>query len=99
MKKFISKKYFSIKILPNFINGEFVEVKTNKYYDITNPATGELLSRVPETSKLDFDNTVNIAKTAYKSWRNIPLITRQRYLFDYVRLLKQNQVIIKINFY
>lgn len=78
--------------LKNFVNGEFVESKATNFYEIHNPATNELLSLVPETPKDEFDNAVSIAKTAFKSWRNVPINTRQRYMFDYLRLLKDNQV-------
>ncbi len=90
---------FSTKSVPklkNFINGQFVESKATTYYEIHNPATNELLSLVPETTKEEFDNAVAIAKNAFKTWRNIPIMTRQRYMFDYLRLLKENQVIFLI---
>lgn len=82
----------SVPKLKNFINGEFVESKATNYYEIHNPATNELLSLVPETPKEEFDHAVSVAKNAFKTWRNIPINTRQRYMFDYVRLLKENQV-------
>jgi malonate-semialdehyde dehydrogenase (acetylating)/methylmalonate-semialdehyde dehydrogenase len=82
----------SVKRHKNFINGEFVESKATNFFEIRNPATNELISEVPETPKSEFDNAVEIAKVAYKSWRNVPLTTRQRYMFDYLRLLKERQV-------
>jgi malonate-semialdehyde dehydrogenase (acetylating)/methylmalonate-semialdehyde dehydrogenase len=85
-------KQFSVKKLQNFINGEFVDSKATKYYEIRNPATNELISEVPETPKNEFDQAVAAAKIAYKSWRNVPLPARQRYMFDYLRLLKERQV-------
>lgn len=88
IKKFSSK---NTRILQNFINGEFVNVKASKHYDIVNPATNEIISQVPETPKSDFDHAVGVAKEAFKSWKNVPLLTRQRYMFDYVRLLKDRQ--------
>ena len=86
---------FSTKSVPklkNFINGEFVESKATTYYEIHNPATNELLSLVPETPIEEFDHAVSVAKNAFKTWKNIPINTRQRYMFDYLRLLKENQV-------
>ncbi len=89
LKNFSNK---SVPTLKNFINGEFVESKANQFYEIHNPATNELLSLVPETPKDEFDHAVDVAKSAFKSWRNVPINTRQRYMFDYVRLLKENHV-------
>ena len=87
------KRQFSAKRLQNFINGEFVDSKATNFYQIRNPATNELISEVPETPKNEFDDAVSVAKTAFKSWRNVPLSIRQRYMFDYLRLLKERQVI------
>jgi malonate-semialdehyde dehydrogenase (acetylating)/methylmalonate-semialdehyde dehydrogenase len=88
----------SVPKLKNFINGEFVESKATNFYEIHNPATNELLSLVPETPKEEFDHAVSVAKNAFKTWRNIPINTRQRYMFDYLRLLKENQVSYFVNF-
>jgi malonate-semialdehyde dehydrogenase (acetylating) / methylmalonate-semialdehyde dehydrogenase len=94
-KSVINKRFSTqgtqTKRLKNFINGEFVESKATTFYEIRNPATNELISEVPETPKNEFDHAVEVAKSAYKSWRNVPLVTRQRYMFDYLRLLKDRQ--------
>lgn len=98
MKKTINKKLqifpFSSKVntLKNFINGEFVESKGTKFYDIINPATNELISKVPETTKEEFDYAVSSAKSAFKKWKDVPLLSRQRYMFDFLRLLRERQV-------
>ena len=93
MKRQLVKKTFcsSVKRLKNYINGEFVESKATKFFEIRNPATAELIAEVPETPKNEFDHAVEVAKTAFKSWRNVPLLSRQRYMFDYLRLLRERQ--------
>ena len=35
--------------ITNFINGEFVPSKASSFIDVTNPATNEVISRVPIT--------------------------------------------------
>ncbi len=90
--KFAEFSTKSVPKLKNFINGEFVESKATNFYEIHNPATNELLSLVPETPKDEFDDAVSVAKNAFKTWRNIPINTRQRFMFDYLRLLRENQV-------
>jgi len=89
-----SKKFCSHTVpkLKNFINGEFIESDTSTYYAIHNPATNDLISLVPETTKQEFDAAVNFAKEAFKTWKNVPITTKQRYMFDYLKLLKENQV-------
>jgi malonate-semialdehyde dehydrogenase (acetylating)/methylmalonate-semialdehyde dehydrogenase len=87
----------TVKKLKNFINGEFVESKASTYYKIINPASGHVIAEVPETPKSEFDHAIEVAKESYKSWRNVPLLSRQRYMFDFLRLLKDRQVILFLN--
>jgi malonate-semialdehyde dehydrogenase (acetylating)/methylmalonate-semialdehyde dehydrogenase len=82
----------SIPKLKNYINGEFVESKAATHFEITNPATNQLLSLVPETTNEEFNHAVSSAKKAFKTWRNIPINVRQKYMFDYIRLLNENKV-------
>jgi malonate-semialdehyde dehydrogenase (acetylating)/methylmalonate-semialdehyde dehydrogenase len=39
----------TIPKITNFINGAFVPSKANTFLDVTNPATNEVISRVPIT--------------------------------------------------
>lgn len=84
------KKPFS-STLKNFIGGKFFESKGKPSYEIINPATQDCLYKVPESTKEEFNLAVDNAKQAFSSWRNIPLLTRQRYMADYARILRDNQ--------
>ncbi|MFS0645570.1 CoA-acylating methylmalonate-semialdehyde dehydrogenase [Siminovitchia sp. 179-K 8D1 HS] len=75
------------KTLANFINGQWVKSKTEKYEDVPNPATGELLAKVPISTKGDLDGAVQAAKEAFKTWKNTPVPQRARILFKYHQLL------------
>jgi malonate-semialdehyde dehydrogenase (acetylating)/methylmalonate-semialdehyde dehydrogenase len=88
----LKKNFSSARRLKNFINGEFVESKAQQTFEIRNPATNEVISEVPLTPKDEFNHAVAVAKEAFSSWRNVPLLSRQRYMFDYLRLLRDNQV-------
>lgn len=75
------------KTLANFINGQWVKSNTEKYEDVPNPATGELLAKVPISTKEDLNNAVQAAKEAYKTWKSTPVPQRARILFKYHQLL------------
>ena len=94
LSKILSRRFATAPKLKNYINGEFVESKATQHFEIRNPATQDLLSLVPETTDSEFDHAVQCAETAFKTWRNIPIPTRQRYMFDYIQLLKENKVLI-----
>jgi malonate-semialdehyde dehydrogenase (acetylating)/methylmalonate-semialdehyde dehydrogenase len=86
--KAIGKRYFSHEVTKNFINGEFVSSKADMWFDIKNPATQEIVNKVPQTTKEEFDYAVENAAEAFKSWREVPILTRQRYMFEYVAKVK-----------
>ena len=49
--------------------------------DVTNPATGETLARVPLSNAADLDAAVSAARAALPEWRAVSVIERGRRLF------------------
>lgn len=86
----VSVQTTGIKILKNYINGEWVVASGNKYDDVPNPANGEILARVPFSTKEDVDKAVLIAKKAFKTWSATPVPQRARVMFKYHRLLNEH---------
>jgi len=76
--------------MKNFINGEFKDSKAKEWFDIYNPATQELVNRVPQTTSDEFNEAVDTAHNAFKTWSNTPVLVRQRFIFDYLARLKDN---------
>uniref|UniRef100_A0A0D9WWD5 Aldehyde dehydrogenase domain-containing protein n=1 Tax=Leersia perrieri TaxID=77586 RepID=A0A0D9WWD5_9ORYZ len=72
------------------IGGEFVESRADKHVDVTNPATQEVVSRIPLTTADEFKAAVDAARTAFPGWRNTPVTTRQRIMFKYQELIRAN---------
>lgn len=68
----------------NFINGEFVESKTDKWLEVRDPSTQALLNRVPETTQDEFNEAVAAAEKAFKTWSRTSILTRQRVAMEYV---------------
>ncbi|KAG9014720.1 hypothetical protein FRB94_010567 [Tulasnella sp. JGI-2019a] len=74
----------------NFINGEFVESKSTKWHDITDPSTQTVLSRVPETTDAEFEEAVESAKKAFEGWSRTSVLTRQKVAMELQALLRQH---------
>ncbi|EIM92143.1 methylmalonate-semialdehyde dehydrogenase [Stereum hirsutum FP-91666 SS1] len=74
----------------NFIAGEFVESKATKWIDVLDPSTQTLLTRVPETTTSEFEQAVDAASQAFKTWSNASVITRQRFVLELQRLIREN---------
>lgn len=77
----------SVKTLKNFIGGKWVDAKTDTYEDVYNPATGEVIARVPISSKEDVEDAVRAAAEAFQTWKDVPVPKRARMLFKFHQLL------------
>ncbi|KAJ7449062.1 methylmalonate-semialdehyde dehydrogenase [Mycena galericulata] len=72
----------------NFIDGEFRESKT--WIDVLDPATQTLLSRVPETTPVEFESAVAAASKAFQTWKKTSVLKRQRFALELQALLREN---------
>ncbi|MBS4211039.1 MULTISPECIES: CoA-acylating methylmalonate-semialdehyde dehydrogenase [Neobacillus] len=77
-------------VLKNYINGEWVNSSSEVTLDVPNPATNELLIKVPVSTKDDVDLAVAAAKEAFKKWKNVPVPKRARVFYKYHHLLTEN---------
>ncbi|KAG7099016.1 hypothetical protein E1B28_000899 [Marasmius oreades] len=74
----------------NFIGGEFVESKTRDWIEVVDPSTQTLLSRVPQTTESEFQEAVDSAAEAYKTWSRTSVLRRQKFAIDLQHLLRKN---------
>ena len=51
--------------LANFINGKFIEPKSEGYIDVFEPATGQVYSKVPNSSSADINVAFKAATVSY----------------------------------
>ena len=68
----------TIKML---VNGRFVESETSHFEDVTNPATQEVLARVPFSTGAEIEAAVAAATQAFHTWKNTPISSRARIFF------------------
>ncbi|WP_042347045.1 CoA-acylating methylmalonate-semialdehyde dehydrogenase [Bacillus massiliigorillae] len=80
----------NIQKIKNFIDGQWVETVNNKYEEVLNPATGEVIARVPISNREDLNIAVNKAKAAFATWRKESVPKRARIMFRYQQLLVEN---------
>ncbi|MED1472327.1 CoA-acylating methylmalonate-semialdehyde dehydrogenase [Bacillus salipaludis] len=77
-------------VLKNYINGEWVSSNSEQTLDVLNPATNEVIAKVPVSTKEDLEKAVAAAKAAFKEWKNVPVPKRARILFKFHTLLSDN---------
>jgi betaine-aldehyde dehydrogenase len=75
--------------IKNFVNGEHVDPADGRFYDVTNPATGEVFAQAPASGKEDVDRAYRAAEKAFESWRDATPATRQLALFRIADALEE----------
>jgi malonate-semialdehyde dehydrogenase (acetylating)/methylmalonate-semialdehyde dehydrogenase len=75
---------------PLFINNHLVESRTSHWLDVRNPATQELVSKVPFATHEEMKAAVSAADQAFKSWRKTSLMTRQRMMLNFQALIREH---------
>lgn len=76
--------------IPNFIAGAWTGATGSDSLPIVDPATGELLGRVPLSTGTDAGTAVTAAVHAFPAWRNTPVTERVGVLFRLRTLLEAN---------
>src|SRR3989442_6138379 len=80
-----------MKTLHNYIGGEWVTPAAADYLDLTNPATGEMLGRVPLSGAREVDEAVAAAQAAFLKWRGGPPGAAARHPFQLEELMGQHR--------
>ena len=71
-----------------FIDGKFVEPRSEETFETINPATEEVLARVSHAGDKDIDRAVRAARRAQeKVWGPMPGKERARYIYRLARIL------------
>jgi len=75
----------------NFIAGEARDSQSAEWLDVTNPATGEVLARLPLATSAEVDDAVASARQAFAVWAETPVVDRARVLFRFKQQLEDKR--------
>ena len=76
-----SESAAGVRTLDNYIGGSWVPSSGSELLDVTDPASGAVIARVPVSTAADLDAAVKAARAALPEWRNVSVIERGRRLF------------------
>ncbi len=76
--------------LKYFCNGQYLESKTDIYYDVFNPSTGEVTGHAPCCTAEEVNEAIAAAKAAYPGWSSTPAIKRSQVLFRVRELIMEH---------
>jgi len=62
--------------IQNFIDGEFQPTRSGNYIDNINPATLEVIGKIPDSNEKDVSEAVEAAKKAFAGWSVTPVEKR-----------------------
>ncbi|KAB8236238.1 CoA-acylating methylmalonate-semialdehyde dehydrogenase [Aspergillus alliaceus] len=74
----------------NFLDNEFVASKATTWIDLHDPATNNLVTRVPQSTDEELRAAVRSAEKAFPAWRATSVIARQQIMFKFVSLIRAN---------
>ena len=77
----------TVKLL---LDGQFVESSAREWRDVVNPATQEVLARVPMCGPDEVDRAVKSAAQAFRTWRNTPIAARARIMLKLQEVIRRD---------
>jgi malonate-semialdehyde dehydrogenase (acetylating) / methylmalonate-semialdehyde dehydrogenase len=80
----------SVSTVKLLIDGEYVESNTREWRDIVNPATQEVLARVPFATAEEVDGAIRAAHAAFATWKNTPIGARMRIMLKFQALIREH---------
>jgi betaine-aldehyde dehydrogenase len=70
----------AVRVVRNFIDGEYVDAASGQHADLIDPSTGEVFATAPVSSGADADRAMAAAAQAFEGWRDTTPSARQRAL-------------------
>lgn len=74
----------------NFLDNQFVDSKASTWIDLCDPATNNLVTRVPQSTDEELCAAVKSAKKAFPAWRATSLLHKQQIMFKFVALIREH---------
>lgn len=93
LTRFLVRRSLSSSEAPTvkmLINGKMVESETDRFIDVHNPATQDVVSRTPVCTEREMKKAVESSQSAFDSWKDQTILTRQQIMFNYQNLIKSN---------
>lgn len=72
------------------IDGEWVQSQSQEWHDIVNPATQEVLAKVPFATATEVDAAIAAAQRAFQTWKLTPIGARMRIMLKLQALIREH---------
>lgn len=78
------------RTVPLFIDGEFRESQATDWVEVTNPATNDVIARLPCATDEEMHAAIESAKATFTCWKDVAVSERARLMLRYQHLLKEH---------
>lgn len=79
-----------MKTLQYFAGGKWITSQTEKYMDVYNPSTGEVIAKAPCCTQDEVEAAIHAAKKAFPQWSSTPVLKRVQVLYRLRELLVEH---------
>src|SRR5262245_58721189 len=76
--------------LLNYVGGRTESSRSGRWFDVHEPATGQVYTRAPESDASDVARAVEAARSAFPGWRDLPAAERAAWLNRIADLIERN---------
>jgi malonate-semialdehyde dehydrogenase (acetylating) / methylmalonate-semialdehyde dehydrogenase len=80
----------AVPSVPILSGGNRIELDAERYGDVYNPSTGQVIARVPFATAKQTGQVVEAAAAALPAWDETPVVERARVMFRFRALLEQH---------
>jgi succinate-semialdehyde dehydrogenase / glutarate-semialdehyde dehydrogenase len=74
-----------------FVGGQWVTATSKNTFEVTNPATGEVIAAVPDMDRNDVRNAIDAADAAWPSYRDLTAKERSALLRNWFNLIMEHK--------
>lgn len=83
-------KIQDVRDTPYFVDNEFKASTAKDFIDLRDPATNNLVTRVPQMTDQEMKAAVDSAQKAFPQWKAMSIMARQQVMFRFVSLIREN---------
>ena len=74
----------------NFVDNQFSASSATQWIDLHDPATNNLVTRVPQSTDAELKAAVDSAEKAFPAWKATSLLSKQQIMFKFVALIREH---------
>ncbi len=84
------EKIQNVQDTPWFCDNEFKKSEATQWIDLPDPATNNLVTRVPQSTDAELKAAVDSAVKAFPAWKATSIMARQQIMFKFTQLVREN---------